>query len=383
MVHNVVAKAFRGEIGARRGNRGFTLIELLVVIAIIALLIGILLPALGQARKVAKLAISQANLHTYGTGIASYAADFQDKICSYTWTPSFVTSITAGNSDPNVQGLTAQDDIAAAAAQATNIIRRRAGRGPGDFDQPDAWIPHVLYSHLPIVDYLGITLPSKAVVCPEDTSRAAWQKQPNAFGTSAVFGLGPVPSGAESATGKRWPYSSSYEFVPASYSPDRGATVAQGATHRTYGSTGLLDGKLGKRRYGDVNFPSQKIVMMDSISRHFGKRNYFYSQAQARIPQLFFDYSVQVKLTGNKSTIAEDANDGWNPSAKGNQLITTNFTYDPETWESAPNARGSFSGDASGGPADGVQYTGFYRWTRGGLQGVDFGGSELKTTGWN
>ena len=54
---------------------GFTLIELLVVISIIALLVGILLPALGAARESAKLTICLANLRSVAGGMIAYEAD--------------------------------------------------------------------------------------------------------------------------------------------------------------------------------------------------------------------------------------------------------------------------------------------------------------------
>lgn len=59
-----------------RQARAFTLIELLVVIAIIALLIGILLPALGRARDAGRLAKCLSGVRGMGIAMTLYAGEF-------------------------------------------------------------------------------------------------------------------------------------------------------------------------------------------------------------------------------------------------------------------------------------------------------------------
>ncbi len=67
-------------------KKAFTLIELLVVIAIIALLMGILMPALRKARDQARTVVCKSNLNHWGKIFYLYAHDNESKFM--VWNPS-------------------------------------------------------------------------------------------------------------------------------------------------------------------------------------------------------------------------------------------------------------------------------------------------------
>lgn len=62
--------------------RAFTLIELLVVVAVVAILMGLLLPSLGAARRMAQQSGCQSNLRQMALGLTAFATDHNGDYCT-------------------------------------------------------------------------------------------------------------------------------------------------------------------------------------------------------------------------------------------------------------------------------------------------------------
>jgi len=125
----------------RSNRRAFTLVELLVVIAIIALLIGMLVPALANAKRQSMSVKCKANLHQCFLGMSMYADYNKDWFAppdlgcppyppDKCW-PSVVFQVLKAKPLPEIMLCPADDEPAAGHSYILNdhVIKRQIRRG--------------------------------------------------------------------------------------------------------------------------------------------------------------------------------------------------------------------------------------------------------------
>jgi prepilin-type N-terminal cleavage/methylation domain-containing protein len=158
-------------------RKGFTLIELLVVVSIIALLIAILLPALGKAKSKASAVVCSSRIKGLGMATATYLTEYEN-------TFPINGLIMPKNGLPDEYSANTPNKFSAA----------QVGQQQWRLEYGALW--PIMGGALPTAPVGSLPLPqvalAKAYLCPDDTlTRTSTQTGPS----NAPLALQPVPGG--------------------------------------------------------------------------------------------------------------------------------------------------------------------------------------------
>lgn len=339
-----------------RSRKAFSFLEVAVVIAMGVVICALLLPSLAQVRSYNRKTVCMQNLKVFGNGSAAYENQYAQRIPTFSWRADIPMNPAPGSP---VTGWDAFSDNYASCFQAIDLIWRRSSPNWDIGDQGN-WFPHLLYSHLVLLDYLNFPLLGPRHVCPEDINIPRWQSQYQQFLTQNPPPTPPVQTGYAG----REPFMSNYTMSAACWAADGGPNAVTQSSAHNYWNLPSTAGVMNRRRVNEVVYPSQKVYMYDNHARHMGARWYFYAWQDARQPLLFFDGAVRERRTG-------DGNRGFNPSTPFSQYPTVeNYSPSPppNNWES-PDLNGGWTAQNYNGA--------YFRFTRAGLRGRDFDGPEV------
>jgi prepilin-type N-terminal cleavage/methylation domain-containing protein len=261
---------------------GFTLIELLVVIAIIALLVSILLPALGEARRAGRVTKSLANLRSNGQIIYTYSVDYRDQFVN----PFNRVSNCGGSDSTNLDWVwTHRAPCAIGWPYGTS----QGWSAQGTETYGYHWIAHTLFADTEGISRLN------SIVAPDDRALQLWFDQNIA-----------------AQTDWEWIFPSSYWYPPVFWQQsERFEPVTRPVANQ--GNRYFL----ARNKFSDTTFPGSKVLVLESKD-YSSKRQPMWNEVGADSRVALVDGSARsVKISEIARATAADllpAPSGvWNP----------------------------------------------------------------------